>query len=129
MMRRFCVDGVTYARNLFILFSLEHRYEPLRAERAPRAQRLHELREGFDFHLKLRSPALGRGDSDNCPSTDIDGRTRPKKLKCDAGADQRRDTVVCAIGKQSRTVWVSGLWLAERPRPNASPGPCRPTRG
>ena len=131
MMRRFgCVDGLTYARNLFIPFSSSIGTSPC----GPSERRVRSFgymnSDGFDFHLTLRSPALGRGDSDNCPSTDIDGRTRPKKLKCDAGADQRRDTVVCVrTGKQSRTVWVSGLWLAERPRPNASPGPCRPTRG
>lgn len=129
-MRRFgCIAGVTYARNLFIPFSSSIGTNAC----GPSERRVRSFGyvnpAGFDFHLKSSSPALGSGDSENCPSTDIDGRTRPRELKCDAGADQRRDTVVCVRApKGSKTVWVSGLWLKERPRPNASPGPCRPTR-
>jgi hypothetical protein len=41
------------------------------------------------FHLLSSSPAVGGGDPENHPASDIDGQTRPRRWRPDAGADQR----------------------------------------
>jgi hypothetical protein len=41
-----------------------------------------------DLHITSLSPAIDKGDPTNCPSTDIDGQTRPNGTACDAGADE-----------------------------------------
>lgn len=41
------------------------------------------------FHLRQDSPAIGGGDAENHPSSDIDGHSRPRHWRPDAGADQR----------------------------------------
>ena len=41
------------------------------------------------FHLMQGSPAIGGGDPENHPLSDIDGQTRPRQGRPDAGADQR----------------------------------------
>jgi len=43
-----------------------------------------------NLHLRPRSPAIGAGDSNDHPARDIDGQRRPRGLRTDAGADERR---------------------------------------
>ncbi|HET9721515.1 MAG TPA: choice-of-anchor Q domain-containing protein, partial [Candidatus Saccharimonadales bacterium] len=42
----------------------------------------------YDFTLLFASPAIDAGESTYCPSTDINGTSRPQGPACDAGADE-----------------------------------------
>ena len=43
----------------------------------------------FDLHLSSGSPAIGAGDPARVPRRDIEGDSRPTRMRPDAGADQR----------------------------------------
>jgi hypothetical protein len=125
-----CLAGIVYSHNVYIPFSPSSGTRPC----GPTDRRVRRF--GYtnpltlDFHLVPRSPAIGRGDPSSCAAVDIDGKARPKEVKCDAGADQRRDTAACEVthkrGKTTHTtVWVSGIWLAANPHPKLTSGHCR----
>jgi hypothetical protein len=59
----------------------------------------------YDLHLLPRSRALGAGDPDSAPRTDIEGKLRPTKLSPDAGASQREPALVRS-GRSIGSAWV-----------------------
>ena len=82
-----CVGSVVYSHNVFIPFSATWATEPC----GPTDKRVSSFGYvnlgGFDYHITSTSPAIGAGDSNDCPATDIDGDSRASG--CDAGSDER----------------------------------------
>jgi hypothetical protein len=93
-----CVPGVTYAYNVFIPFS-PYTGTAACGKTDRRVKTFGYVNpDGFDFHLKRGSPAMGRVGAEDCSGTDIDGQLRPRGARCDAGSDQR-SIAVCPHGK------------------------------
>jgi hypothetical protein len=67
---------------------------------------------GFDLHLRAGSAAIGAGDPDDHPASDIDGDRRPTRTAPDAGADEfdRAQLVVDrAIGRAELRAQASSV--------------------
>jgi hypothetical protein len=52
--------------------------------------------DGFDFRLVRNAPAIGFGDPEDAPASDVDSRIRPAELAPDAGGSQREPAIVVA---------------------------------
>jgi hypothetical protein len=129
-----CVAGVTYSHNVFIPFSRDTGNRPCGPTDRQVGSFGYTNGPALDYHLVPSSPAIGHADASSCPALDIDGRVRSKDVKCDVGADQRRDTPACKrVGTKKhprfKTVWISGIWLQTQPHPGLTGGRCRTKHG
>ena len=97
-----CGDGVTYVRNVFVPFSGTNGRKPC----GPSDRRVRSVgfvdSSRFDLRLRPDSPAFGAGDPKDCAATDIERRLRLVGLKCDAGAYEVQEAVVCVAGRAVR---------------------------
>ncbi len=129
MMNFACVTGVTYSHNIFVPFSPFTGNNPC----GPTDRRVSSFGyvdgRSFNYHVTPSSPAIGRADAGSCPHVDIDGGLRTSAVKCDVGADQRRDTPACKHGgtkkhPRNKTIWVSGTALKTQAHPGITSGQC-----
>jgi chitodextrinase len=81
-----CAVGVTYSHNVFIPASPGWGDAPCSSSDVKVTSFGYVSTGGFDYHVTATSPAIGRGDTGNCPALDIDGDARSGR--CDAGADE-----------------------------------------
>lgn len=125
-----CAPGVTYSRNLFVPFSATAGQRPCgSSDRRVRGFGYLDV-AAFDLRLQPNSPAFTAGDPKDCPATDIAGRPRLRGLKCDAGAYERQEALVCQrrkVGKRIRatTRRVALSTVKARLRRGATIGRCR----
>lgn len=122
-----CSPGVTYRYNVIIPFSAQTGNTPCGAtDRVVSSFRYADLK-GFDYHLQRGSAALRAVRAGNCAGSDIDGQKRFPGRRCDAGADQRIQTICHRTGTnpiRKRTLDVDPVrWPALRARGD-TPGPC-----
>jgi len=126
-----CSPGVTYRYNLIIPFSAQTGTSPCgTTDRVVSTFRYADLR-GFDYHLLQGSAALRVVRAGNCAAFDIDGQKRFPGRKCDAGADQRIQTICHRTGShpvRRRALDIDPTrWPALRAHGD-TPGPC-PKKG
>jgi hypothetical protein len=82
-----CVSGITYSYNLFIPFNPNGwGATPCSSTDRKVPNFGYVSAGGFDYHLAPGSPAVGAGAPGDCPSTDMDGRSRPSP--CSAGSEE-----------------------------------------
>lgn len=100
-----CGQGVRYTRNLFAPFSHGDRIRTCGATNR-QVRGFGYVNSGrLDLRLRPESPAFGAGDPQDCALTDIQGRPRLRGLKCDAGAYELQEALIChkvRTGKRTR---------------------------
>ena len=88
-----CTAGVTYAFNLIIPFSSQTGGTPCSSSDHIVTTFGYADASAFDFHLAPKSRALRYVPAKACPSIDVDGQKRTHGRRCDAGSDQRMQTI------------------------------------
>jgi hypothetical protein len=94
-----CTRGVTYTRNLFAAPSHSNRLRPCGITNRQVRGFGYVDAGRLDLRLRPDSPALAAGDPGDCAATDIERRPRLRGLKCDAGAYERQEAILCHRGR------------------------------